>query len=835
MAQIEIDGKKIEAEPGTMVIEAADKVGIWIPRFCYHKKLSIAANCRMCLVEVEKSGKPLPACATPITDGMKVYTRSQKALEAQRSVMEFLLINHPLDCPICDQGGECELQDISMGYGSDVSQYTEGKRVVIDENLGSLIATDMTRCIQCTRCVRYGSEVVGQRELGATGRGEHMEISTFVEKTMDSEVSGNIIDICPVGALTSKPFRFKGRAWEMRQSPSISPHDCLGTNIFVHSRQEDGRVQVMRVVPRENEEINEVWLSDRDRFSYEGLYQERLESPMLRRDGEWKQVSWEECLSFVAEKLAEVSLAKESDVRDASQDLAALASPNLTCEEFYLLQKLLRGLGSNQIDHRLRTLDFSHQEKFPLYPNSGISFADLENQSCVLLIGSDLRNEVPLLNLKLRKMQLAGKKIFDINPIKFEFNFNFKDRLIVEGGDLLVSLAAVTKAILGNLPNSISSHSSNAANEMFEEIKPTNSEVQFAKELCDGGDKISIFLGALALSHPKASEIIAVANLLCSLTGATLGLLTDGANAAGAWIAGCVPHRLPGGKSIEGFESGKEMDKKSSDKSFAAQNYESFKNLKAMILAGVEPDLDCGLGERAMEALSNIPFVAAITAYDCESLRSVATVLLPMSAFTETSGTFVNLEGRWQQFKANVQPFAASRPAWKIFRVLGNLLGLQGFEFDSSEEVLAELFEKQSRISGEKGFPVFKEWEAKKIAVDSSLSLNEFTRIAAVPLYSVDSLVRRSKPLQETNQAKIAAHINPETALQFKLNTDDSAKFYSKDSKVSRDNNGSTAGSVILKVKVDEKIPKGVVLIPTGVKETLSLGSPYEKIEIEAV
>ncbi len=798
MAQIEIDGKKIEVEHGTMIIEAADKIGIWIPRFCYHKKLTIAANCRMCLVEVEKSGKPLPACATPITDGMKIFTRSKKALEAQRSVMEFLLINHPLDCPICDQGGECELQDISMGYGSPVSEYKEGKRVVIDENLGSLIATDMTRCIQCTRCVRFGSEVAGHRELGATGRGEHMEISTFVEKTMDSEVSGNIIDLCPVGALTSKPFRFKGRAWEMRQSESIAPHDCLGTNIFVHSRREEGRVQVMRVVPRENEEINEVWLSDRDRFSYEGLYRERLESPMIKKEGEWQQVSWEECLTFVAENLQVKG--------EAASALAALASPNLTSEEFYLLQKLMRGLGSNQIDHRLRTLDFRHQEKFPIYPNSGISFADLENQSCVLLIGSDLRNEQPLLNLKLRKMQLAGKKIFDINPIKFEFNFKLKDRLIAESGDILASVAALAKAISDIRAEKAVTHA-------LLKVKPSTEEVEFAKELCDGGDKISIFLGALALTHPNSSEIIALTNSICRLTGATLGLLTEGANTAGAWIAGCVPHRLPGGESTD------------QNTAFTAQNIDSFKNLNAMILVGIEPDLDCGLGERTLDALSEIPFVAAITSYECESLKSVATVLLPMSAFTETSGTFVNVEGRWQQFKANVLPFAESRPAWKILRVLGSLLELPGFEFESSEEVLAELFEKQSRNSGQKEFPAFMAWESSVVADKSPENINEFTRIAAVPLYSSDSLVRRALPLQETVQAVVLAHLNPETALQLKLKSDDIAKFSSKDK----------AGSVILKIRVDEKIPKGVVAIPAGVKETVSLGASYEKIKIEAV
>lgn len=808
MAQIEIDGRKVEAEPGSMIIEAADQMGIWIPRFCYHKKLSIAANCRMCLVDVEKSGKPLPACATPITDGMKIHTRSVKALAAQKAVMEFLLINHPLDCPICDQGGECELQDIAMGYGSDVSRYTLGKRVVVDENLGPLIATDMTRCIQCTRCVRFGTEIAGLRELGALGRGEHLEIGTFIEQNVDSEVSGNIIDLCPVGALTSKPFRFTARGWELKQTPSIAPHDCIGSHIFVHSR----RQEVMRVVPRENEDINEVWISDRDRFSYEGLYQQRLETPKIKINGEWLAHSWEECLEFTINGL------KANIEKFGSTALGALAAPSQTTEEYYLLQKLMRGLGSNHIDYRLRQSDFRDQDKTPVFPHMGVSFKALEQQSMVLLIGSDLRNEQPLLNLKLRKLALSGKKICVINPIDFNFNFELAEKMIVERGDLVGGLRSLLKAVREIKAVDLKTHPDRtvAADSEAIHIQQSNAfeKAQSIASMLASGNKSLILLGAYGLTHPESSNLFALANELSNLTGATVGTLTEGANAAGASLAGFVPHRLPGGKPVAhpGISAGECWNS----------------DLQTMILLGLEPDLDCRDGEQAMQALSHLSFVVALTPFESESLKKIAHVMLPITPFTETSGTFVNAEGQWQSFNANVTPFKESRPAWKIIRVLANLCELEGFQQISTEEIRSELAEE---ILVEEILEEGLEANSETTAHENSNAANQaaaadsdlIIRLAPVPLYACDGLVRRAPALQKTKQSKVAARMNQSQATQLGLKADAFAIF-----KV----NGH---SVVLPVEIDETIPRGAVVIPAACEATKALGVPYAAIEIEPI
>ncbi|TAK77764.1 MAG: NADH dehydrogenase (quinone) subunit G, partial [Gammaproteobacteria bacterium] len=442
--EIEIDGQKLTAKPNQMVIQVADEAGIYIPRFCYHKHLSIAANCRMCLVEVEKSPKALPACATPVIPGMKVFTKSQKTIEAQRAVMEFLLINHPLDCPICDQGGECELQDLAMGYGSDTSHYCESKRAVADKNLGPLVATDMTRCIYCTRCIRFGTEIAGIRELGDVNRGEHSRVTTFVEQALTSEVSGNIIDLCPVGALTSKPYRFKARPWELEQAPSISPHDCLGSNLHVHTRSG----KVMRVVSRENKQINETWLSDRDRFSYTGLYHaDRLEEPLVKMEGEWKVVEWQKALELAAEKLHAVIAEYGAD------KIGALASPNATLEELYLLQKIIRGLGSPHIDHRLREIDTRDQAAMPAFPGLNMSLAELEQCDAVLLIGSNLRKEQPLAAVRLRKASLNGAAIMAVNSVDYDFNFNLQAKNIVAPHAMVGVLAELVEAVQDNKPH----------------------------------------------------------------------------------------------------------------------------------------------------------------------------------------------------------------------------------------------------------------------------------------------------------------------------------------------------------------------------------------------
>lgn len=731
MPFIEIDGKKIEAEAGSMIIEVADSMHVQIPRFCYHKKLSIAANCRMCLVEVERSPKPLPACATPVTEGMKIWTRSPVALRAQKSVMEFLLINHPLDCPICDQGGECELQDLSVGYGNDTSRYTEGKRVVKDKNLGPLISTDMTRCIHCTRCVRFGTEIAGVRELGATGRGECTEIGTYLEESLVSEVSGNIIDLCPVGALTSKPYRFTARAWELKQTASISPHDCIGSNLFIHTRQN----RVMRVVPKENELINEVWLSDRDRYSYEGLYhEERLTAPKLKQAGQWTTVSWETALSYAAERLQEIKTS------EGAENIGALASPNATIEEAYLLQKLMRSLGSQNIDHRLRQQDFDDQAIAPLFPNMGVNLSEIDQQTVVLLIGSFVRQEQPILSLKLRKMRLNGGKILVVNPIDFNFNFEVTNKSILSDNDLVLGLRRLLKAILELMKANDLPCPDNVENAgaWLKAVEPLPVDLDMAKYLIDHmtenkSDSVKklILMGALAINHPAYSMLQSLSNLIAQLTGAKVGLLSDGANAAGAWLAGCVPHRLLGGEKITQTEVGLNA------------NQMWHKNLKAYLLLNIEPDLDCVDGPKAMKALKAADFAVAITPFESQALLEAADLLLPMAPFSETAGTFVNCEGKWQSFKAAVLPMGDSRPAWKILRVLGNLLDLEDFKYESTEEIAALVKSKA---------PDFKK---VFISLKPFIELPQEKQNTAMPvsplgLYAIDGLVRRAKSLQET-------------------------------------------------------------------------------------
>jgi len=648
MIEIEIDGKILETTQGSMIIEVADKAGIPIPRFCYHKKLSIAANCRMCLVEVEKAPKPLPACATPVTPGMKVFTNSVKAVDAQKSVMEFLLINHPLDCPICDQGGACELQDISMEYGQDFSRFEEGKRSVKDENLGPLVATDMTRCIQCTRCVRFGQEIADVRDMGTIGRNDRMEIGTYLKNHgLQSELSGNIIDLCPVGALTSKPFRFKARAWELTQSPSIAPHDCVGSNIYLQTL----RGKVMRVVPRENEAVNEAWISDRDRFSYEGLYSEdRLLKPMVKENNTWKEVDWAQALDFAAKQLRKIP----------AHETAAFASPNSTLEEFYLLQKFMRGIGSSNIDHRLHALDLSDQFFMPLYPGLPIPIEDMEKQKAILIIGSHLKHEAPLLALRVRKAAAHGAKVLYVEPNEF-------DKITIEPSLIL--------------------------------------------------------LGAQAHNHPHASTIRRRAQQLAIKHSAVLGYVTEGANTAGAWIAGCVPHRGPYGENMTpaGYDIHQCLNAK----------------LKSYLLLNIEPDHDYVNPDTVINNLKLAESVIALTAYKTSTLLDTATVLLPISPYAETSGTYINIEGRAQSFEPATPSAGESRPAWKILRVLGNLFQLAGFDYADSISVRDELLKLQK---GKRPDPVFPEI---KLSQKSDINVKEWK------IYQSDSIVRRGKALQQ--------------------------------------------------------------------------------------
>jgi NADH-quinone oxidoreductase subunit G len=802
MAQIEIDGKKVEAELGSMIIEAADHAGIWIPRFCYHKKLSIAANCRMCLIDVEKAPKPLPACATPITDGMKIWTRSQKALQAQKSVMEFLLINHPLDCPICDQGGECELQDIAMGYGPDNSRYTEGKRSVLDENIGPLVATDMTRCIQCTRCVRFGTEVAGLRELGATGRGEELEIKTFVGKSLVSELSGNIIDICPVGALTSKPYRFTARAWELAQKPSIAPHDCVGSHIFLHLKNNE----VMRVVPKENESINEVWLSDRDRFSYQALSQGRLEKPQRKVAGQWQAVEWEEALTVVSKAL----LAARQTASQNSK-IAALVSPNATTEECYLLQKLLRGLGSHNIDHRLRQMDFRDDSHAALFPNAGLKIADIETQSAILLVGSDIRAEQPLLSIKLRKAIAHGGHVFMINPSDFSMNFDVAAKIIVENCHLGQGLEQVLKSLIDLLDNPEAKDKTKDIAKDLINLKPSETAVQIAKQLLQEENTV-ILLGALALHHPDAARIRSLCYAIAELSGAKFGTLTEGSNAAGAWIAGAVPHRQAGGEPI-------------SNPGFNALEICSKKDLETVLLFNIDPELDCLDGPATLKQLQKIPNVIAFTPFESETLREVADLLLPICPFSENTGCFVNMEGHWQTFKAAAKPLAESRPAWKILRVLGNFCELPGFDYQEIDQVLYEI---KTMVSINETFPGLsgnKMGHIKAYNSEINLPHQGYIRLAPTLSFSADNLLRRATALQETEQEKWKQLLQ--------VNAFEAEKLGVKAGDLVKVSNGDN--QVTLGLSINDQLPNKVVLIPAASLETMPLGPPYALVEVERV
>jgi NADH-quinone oxidoreductase subunit G len=787
MVSIEINGQQLQVPEGTMVIQAADDAGITIPRFCYHKKLSVAANCRMCLVEVEKAPKPLPACATPVSEGMRVFTRSPLALEAQKSVMEFLLINHPLDCPICDQGGECDLQDLAVGYGKDVSRFTEKKRVVADKNIGPLIATEMTRCIHCTRCVRFGQEIAGIMELGATGRGENTRIGTYVERAVNSEMSGNVIDLCPVGALTSKPYRYTGRPWENVHQPSIAPHDCLGSNINLDVR----RNRVMRVVPRENEALNEVWISDRDRFSYTAIYsEERALRPQIKQGDDWKEVEWQTALAYALEGLKTVRNQK------GAEQLGALVSPSATLEEHYLLQKLMRGIGSNNIDHRLRQQDFSDQDIAPLYPALGQGIADLQDVDAALLIGSWVRKDQPIAAHRLRKAALQGASIMAVNALDYEFNFPLTANLVSAPADMATNLAAIIKALL--------SLSGKSAPEglagLLEKVSVQDSHQAIAQQLLNA-DKASVLIGNQAMNQSEFATLRALANVIADLAGAKLGYLSEGANSVGACLAGSLPYRGLGGEAIS--NPGKTA-------------YEMIhEGLGAYVLMGTEPEYDCANSGRALAAMKDADFVVCLTAFATDAMRDYADVILPISVFAETAGTFVNAEGKWQSYQGVVQPLEEARPAWKVLRVLGNLFSLDGFDYVSVDEVRGEVESAAASLS----VSASSEWRCPASLATGS---NGLMRVGHLPLYAVDSLVRRSEPLQATRDTIMAAaYINSKTANQQGLSANQNVR-------VAQDQYSAN-----LPVVIDEGVPDQCVFIPAGVKDSQSLGDAYGSVELE--
>jgi NADH-quinone oxidoreductase subunit G len=711
---IEVNGVPLKARKGQMIMQVTDPADIYIPRFCYHDKLSVAANCRMCLVEVEKAPKPLPACATPVTEGMKVFTKSPKAVAAQRATMEFLLINHPLDCPICDQGGECELQDLALGYGRDISRFSERKRVVKDKNIGPLVSTDMTRCIHCTRCVRFGAEIQGYPQMGATGRGEHMEIGTYIEHSVDHELSANIIDLCPVGALNNKPFRYHARAWEMNQAALVSPHDAFGTNLFAHVL----RGKLMRMVPRENEEINETWIADRDRFGFEGMYSgDRVSQPMLRIGGALQAVDWEVALTAAAEGLQ----------KSAAANMAAtgfLASPMATVEELYLLAQVARGLGCANIDHRLRQLDFRAQENEAPYPHLGLKIADVERLEGVLIVGSDLRREMPMLAHRIRKAAVTAKaQVAFLNPRRFELMFPVAGYVTAET-DMVGELTALVHAAAGAAGRPVPAGVGPA----------TVSDAH--RTLIDAlshGARRAVILGTLAQRHPAYSQLKALSLAVADLCGASFGCITEGANAAGAYLAGAVPHRNPGGAPIAaaGLSARQMLDAP----------------LKAyVLLGGIDPANDLGVDPAA---LASAELVVAVTTHLPESLRAVVHVVLPIGSFAETSGTYVNAEGRWQSWAGAAKLPGESRPGWKVLRVLANLLGLRGVDYDSSDEIRDALkllcgtrIEAAAAIAGT--------MPNGGVATGSWVD---------VPPYQSDVLVRGSEALQKTKDGRMTRSV----------------------------------------------------------------------------
>ena len=782
MANIEIDGKAFEVENGKMIIEVADEAGIHIPRFCYHKKLSVAANCRMCLVEVENGRKTVPACATPITNGMKVFTKSKEAIRSQQAVMEFLLINHPLDCPICDQGGECELQDVSMGYGYDASIYEETKRAVDDDDIGPLIETEMTRCIHCTRCVRFGEEISGVREMGATGRGENMQIGTYIKHSITSEVSANIIDLCPVGALTSKPYRFTARSWEMTQLDGLAPHDCLGSNVFLHVR----RNELMRVVPKEHDLINETWLSDRDRFSYLGLNSKaRATQPMIKRNGQWETVDWQTALKFASDGIQQIIH------KHGPEQWAAFASSSSTIEEHYLLQKIMRELGVNSVDHRLQQTDFRDQNGQAIMPTSSLQYAELEQQNTLLLLGCNIHKEIPLAGIRVHKAYRNGAKISAINPVDYDYPFGVTEKIIVPPQDMPLQLATLVLALVTDvslLPAEVQA--------LLIGLESNETVKAIAKDLC--GPAAVIITGALCENHPDAALLRTLVGLLETLSGARVLRLTTGANSAGAWLAGMVPHRTAAGKRIEspGLDVQAALDAR----------------LKGYLLMAVEPGFDFANPYRARQSMLAAEFVVVLSAYQSESIQDYANVILPMAPYAETSGTYINVDRTWQTVKGALSPCGEARPAWKILRVLANLLHVNGFDYASSDEVLQELKLRVDSAPECEYSPFYPE--------SLPVSCQDLVRVGEWPLYRCDAIVRHAAALQDCATAEPACiRMHPITADHLKLN------------EVATVSQGDI--EITLPLIRDERVAPDVVWVANAMPETVDLGYAFSRINIK--
>ena len=706
MVEIELDGKKVEIAEGSMVMHAAEKAGTYIPHFCYHKKLSIAASCRMCLVEVEKAPKPMPACATPVTQGMVVRTKSEKAIQAQKSVMEFLLINHPLDCPICDQGGECQLQDLAVGYGTSSTRYEEEKRVVFHKDVGSLISMqEMARCIHCTRCVRFGQEIAGVMELGMIHRGEHAEITTVTGETIDSELSGNMIDICPVGALTSKPFRYSARTWELSRRKSVSPHDSTGANLVIQVKNH----KVMRVLPFENEALNECWIADRDRFSYEALNSdERLTKPMLKQGGVWNEVDWQTALEYVANGLQQIK------TEHGAQSIGALVSPHSTLEELYLARSLIQGVGSDSIDYRLRNADFTATQGVRWL---GRSIASLSSLQAVLVVGSNLRKDHPLFAQRIRQAVRKGAVVSSINSVVRDWAMPVANTLLAAPAAWLHALADVAAAV--------AQEKGVSAPEIVGKVNAV--ALSIARALLRGEQK-AVLLGNAAAHHAQASALLSLAQWIAENTGATVGYLTEAANTVGAQWMGAMPAK----------------DGKNAGQMLAG-------GMKAVLLLNTEPQWDSAPGAAAVQALAQSEMVITLSPFKAN--MEFSDVLLPIAPFTETSGSFVNAEGLLQSFHAVVKPLAETRPGWKVLRVLGNLLGITGFEFQTSQDVLAQA---TNMSLGEVVSVPAALLNHTAVVVSPNIMAAQVSDPVVASIYQLDGIVRRASSLQLTADARLA-------------------------------------------------------------------------------
>jgi len=810
MANIEIDGKRVEIENGRTVIEAAHLAGIYIPHFCYHKKLSIAANCRMCLVQIEKMPKPVPACATPVADGMRVFTSSEMAVKAQKGVMEFLLINHPLDCPVCDQGGECELQDQAVGYGASASRYQEEKRMVVHKDIGPLVcAEEMSRCINCTRCVRFGQEIAGMMELGQAFRGEHAEIMAFVDGTVNSELSGNMIDLCPVGALTSKPFRYTARNWELSRRKSVSPHDGLGSNLAVQVKNN----RVMRVLPVENEAINECWLSDKDRFSYEGLNSgERLTMPMIKQEGKWNEVEWPVALEYVANALSQVANCA------GAGEVGALATPHSTLEELYLLQKLMRGLGSHNIDFRLRQSDFSADGKQTGAPWLGMPVAAINTRDRLLVVGSFLRKDHPLLAARIRQAVKKGAQANIVHSADDDLLMKVANKAIVAPDAMTNVLAQILKAL--------AAEKQTAVDAAVQNVEVGSAAAAIAKNLA-GGERVAVLLGNFAQQHPQAAQLQLLAQQIAALCGGTFGFMGEAANSVGGYLAQAVPG-ASGMNAVEMLATPR----------------------KAYVLLNAEPELDCANSQQALSAMYAADLVVVMSAYKHHAV-DYANVLLPIAPFTETSGTFISTEGRVQSFKGAVKPLGEARPAWKVLRVLGNLLDFAGFDYDSSEAVRDEALagvdvparlnntlsgaEVSGLITNELAVVVGQpsQMASSSIRTEQTLAPNSvhspqssvlanLQRVAEVPIYSADAVVRRAVALQKTRDAA-APRVVMHSAELKKLGVLPGGQV----------NVSQGPNSVCLAVAADDSLPNGVARVAAGHAATVGLGAMFGTITVE--